>query len=332
MLVMVQKFELVSKQNELDIMKCEYLIETANSEFDNVYMEEFDNELLGHNFYDNFKKPGQDDFDLENNRYKTDKIRTKSRILDGINDAMDEIGYLFGTIIDKIVSLFDAIYDRITRLLYDVKTKASIKKLQFILKNKNKFKQHVVDDARPKYVEKICDRFNIEVSKLMDKSKHMGPNTLEAKFNSLYDKTIKQLEKYMGDIPNNKKVPISEASKAVLDQLKSNPRKIRAMKKRTTDFAEKVGKILETDEDAMGKKGVLTNIISKVTSINSKCTNFVSKHPFAVAGTLLAAGTAGVIVGSEYGYSQGEKVGRIAVQSEGYRKGFAAGSDIGRRN
>ena len=322
MLIMVQKFELVSKQNELDIMKCEYLIETANSEFDKVCMEEFDNELLGHNFYDNFKKPGQDDFDLENNRYKTDKIRTKSRILDGINDAMDEIEYLFGTIIDKIVSLFDAIYDRITRLLFDVKTNASIKKLQFILKNKNKFKQHVVDDARPKYVEKICDRFDIEVSKLMNKSKHIGPNTLEAKFNSLYDKTIKQLEKYMGDIPNNKKVPIAEASKDVLDQLKSNPRKIRAMKKRTTDFAEKVGKILETDEDAMKKKGIMTNIVSKVTSINSKCINFISKHPFVVAGVIIGAGSAAYNIGVSKGYTDGYDSGETYGIARGYSHGY----------
>ena len=320
--MMIKNFELMSKQNGLDILKCEYLIESATLQMDKVYMEEIDemedpgnytsiiNDVMNHNFYNNFKRPGQDEFDYVNNMYKTNKAYTKDRIISGINSTMDKIGELFNVIAKKVSELFEKIKERFKKVMYDIRTKASIKKLQYIIQHKEKFNDYVIDDGRPEYVKKICDNFNIEVNKLMAKSKKMGPNTLEAKFNALYNKTMMQIETYMGEIPKRKKITVAEAAKGVLDQLKKNPQEIDAMRDRTTDFVEKIGQVVNTDPESLEKKGVMGKIVSKVTTLNGKCADFIAKHPFAVTGAILAAGVAasgavGYTVGNRRGYNDG---------------------------
>ena len=123
MLMMLKNFELMSKQNDLDILKCEYLIESATLQMDKVYMEEMGdyasmiNGAMNHNFYHNFKKPGQDEFDYANNMYKTNKVYMKNRIAGGIDSAMDKIGYLFNTIAEKVSELFEKIKERFKKIM-----------------------------------------------------------------------------------------------------------------------------------------------------------------------------------------------------------------------
>lgn len=325
MLIMVQKFQLASKQNELDIMKCSYFIECLDNEYDltqEAFMEEYEdpwvdfaNRSLDHNYYNNNLQPGQREYDAENNRYKRNKVKTKGRILNGVNSIMDTIGGLISSIVEKIVELFYSIYSRVMIVMKDAKTTMSIKKLKYIMDHKDKFKQHVVDDSRVDYVEKICDKFNVEVAKMILKSKHMGVKTLEARFDNLYKKTIDQLEKYMGPIPSEKKLPIETASQKLLKQLKSGPENVRKIEKRTTDFAKKVGKILETDEDAGEKKNIFIRVINKVTEVNAKCANFISNHPYAVMGTIIGVGTAAYA---------GYRMDVNKAYDSGYNDGYAA--------
>ena len=327
--MMLKNFELMSKQNDLDILKCEYLIESATLQMDKVYMEEMGdyasmiNGAMNHNFYHNFKRPGQDEYDYTNNMYRTNKTLTKNRIVDGINSAMDRIGDLFTTIAEKAAELFEKIKERFKQLMYDAKTKLAIKKLQYIINNKTKFKQYVVDDARPEYLKKLCDNFNIEVRKLAIKSKNMGTRTLEAKFNALYDKTLKQIEMCLGEIPKRKKITVAEAAKGVLDELKENPQEIDDIKDRTTDFIEKLGQVVNTDPESLEKKNILGKIVNKVTTINGKCADFIAKHPFAVTGTILAAGVAA----SGVSYVVGDNNGYIAGKRNGYNDGYVDGRD-----
>lgn len=329
MLMMLKNFELMSKQNDLDILKCEYLIESATLQMDMEEMGDYVsmiNGAMNHNFYHNFKRPGQDEFDYANNMYKTNKAYTKDHIVSRINSAMDKIGDLFNTIAEKVSELFEKIKERFKKIMYDVRTKASIKKLQYIIQNKAKFNKYVVDDARPEYVKKLCDNFNIEVNKLMIKSKKMGSNTLEAKFNALYNKTMKQIETYMGEIPKRKKITVAEAAKGVLDQLKKNPQEIDAMRDRTTDFVEKIGQVVNTDPESLEKKSVMGKIVSKVTALNGKCADFIAKHPFAVTGAILAAGVAA----SGVSYVVGDNNGYIAGKRKGYHDGYDDGLRDGR--
>ena len=286
------------KENELDTLKFMHVVETCLSDIDHVmteygeYETDYMSDILSHNFYDNHVAPGQRHSDYETNMYNAKKAQTKSRFMDNVNGLMDVIDAL----IMKIVELFAKIYNRVMFMLNDAKTKATITKLKLIMKSKEKFNKTIEQDTRAEFVEKICDKFNIEVSKLIMKSKNMRPAKLEASFNQLYQKTMSQLEKYTGEISETKRVSIQKASSDVLEQLKKNPDKVRKIEKLTTTFAKKVSTILETDEDAE-KKTIMSKMISKVTEVNTKCATFVTKHPFitmsAIVG-LLHIGVASV--------------------------------------
>lgn len=277
------------KSNELDTLKFMNIVESCAFDIDHIVTEDIDygddymSNILSHNFYDNHIAPGQRHSDYETNMYNAKKAQTKSRFMDNINSMMDMIDNL----IMKIVELFSKIYKRVMFILNDVKTKATIAKLKFIIKSREKFNKTIEQDTRAEFVEKICDKFNIEVHKLIMKSKNMRPAKLEASFNQLYQKTMVQLEKYTGEISETKRVTIQKAASDVLDRLKKNPDGVRRIERLTTNFARKVSTIVENDESAADKKSIMTRIIGKVTEINTKCTNFITKHPYIASDAIL---------------------------------------------
>ena len=66
---------------------------------------------------------------------------------------------------------------------------------------------------------------------------------------------------------------------------------------------------MNTDPESLEKKNILGKIVNKVTTINGKCADFIAKHPFAVTGTILAAGVAASTISGAVGYNVGHDRG-----------------------
>ena len=321
---MIDFFDIVSKENEIDTMRVMYAIESASYEINKLVMEvtEFDDtansdenintgsvnydykarmEELNRNKYYDYIEPGQEERDFANNLYKTNKIRTKNRFVNFINDVGDNIPVIIKKISDKIRELFNKIKERFFIILNDVKTKASLAQLKLIIKGNEMQKKPVREDVRAQFVEEVCKKFNKDVNKLMASSKNMGPAKLERQFNMIYEKTMNSINKYIGDVPKGKLVSIQKASADVLKEIKDNPGKIDALKETTATFADKVGKILEKDAKVLEspeKRNVCMTIINKVTKVNSDCINFITKHPFVVTAALTSVGVASGLASS----------------------------------
>ena len=224
------------KENELDIMKCEHVIESTVFETSPV-------DLL---------------------HDATDYL-----LFDFVDDLMD------GKIIYKIVELFHRIIDRFKELVNDVKTKFYIKKLQFMKNNKNDFDHYIAYDDRIERARDICNNFNKQVGNLKFNDKDF-----DAKFDDIYTKSKKQFDDCIGQEISSKKIKACDAADATLKNIESCQRVIKDIENSTAKSTRTINNIHVRNSNLSEEKARKRNIISKITTFNAGCANFISQHPF----------------------------------------------------